>query len=137
MVLPKGSSAPGSTQNAFRKTMVGYRTHVQTYGWQELVRDGEMSGTEGQSKRLEGIQISLLNVPYPGSIEYRTHVHMAEHYDVWYRVHAQTFGWMGWAKNDEQAGTAGFSKRLEGIEIQVLPKDAPVPGDTDGAFREQ
>ena len=99
-----------------------------------------MSGTEGQSKRLEGIQISLLNVPYPGSIEYRTHVQTygwEESYHVWYRVHAQTFGWMGWAKNDEQAGTAGYSKRLEGIEIQVLPKDAPVPGDTDGAFREQ
>ena len=40
-------------------TSVSYRTHVQTYGWQGYVKDGEMSGTSGQSKRLEGININL------------------------------------------------------------------------------
>ena len=40
-------------------TSVSYRTHVQTYGWQGYVKDGAMSGTSGQSKRLEGINIKL------------------------------------------------------------------------------
>ena len=32
---------------------VKYQTHVQDIGWQTQVKDGEIAGTEGQSKRLE------------------------------------------------------------------------------------
>ena len=38
---------------------VEYQVHVQTYGWQGYVRDGATSGTSGQGKRLEGINIKL------------------------------------------------------------------------------
>ena len=34
----------------------------------------------------------------------------AEQYDVYYRVHAQDYGWLGWTKNGENAGTSGKSK---------------------------
>ena len=47
---------------------------------------------------------------------------MAEHYDVYYRVHAPTYGWLAWTKNGEAAGTAGLSKHLEGIQIVLVPK---------------
>ena len=146
---------------------VAYRTHVQTYGWQGWKYNGQMSGTSGQAKRLEGINIKLTNKPYSGSIVYTTHVQtygwqgnennpntwkrdgdmsgtsgeakrleairialtgeMAEHYDVYYRVHAQSFGWLGWAKNGEAAGTAGLAKRLEGIQIVLVPKGGNAP----------
>ena len=43
---------------------------------------------------------------------------------------------MGWAKNGELAGTAGYSKRLEGIEIKLVSKGAAAPGKTDGAYTE-
>ena len=137
---------------------VRYKTHVQTYGWQSYVYDGVMSGTSGEAKRLEGIQIKLGNnaMEYDLGVEYRTHIQKygwestwksnnqfsgtsgegkrleaiqirltgadADKFDVWYRVHAQSYGWLGWAKNGQEAGTAGQSKRLEGIEILVLPK---------------
>ena len=55
---------------------------------------------------------------------------MAEHYDIYYRVHAQTFGWLDWAKNGAPAGTAGYAKRLEGIEIKLVPKGGAAPGKT-------
>lgn len=87
------------------KTSVSYRTHVQTYGWQDYVKDGETSGTSGQSKRLEGIQIKLEHPEYTGDIEYRTHV--------------QTYGWQNYVKNDAMAGTTGQSKRLEAIQIRL------------------
>ena len=146
---------------------VAYRTHVQTFGWQGWKYNGQMSGTSGQAKRLEGIDIKLTNKPYSGSIVYTTHVQtygwqgnennpntwkrdgdmsgtsgeakrleairialtgeMAEHYDVYYRVHAQSFGWLGWAKNGEAAGTAGLAKRLEGIQIVLVPKGGNAP----------
>ena len=82
---------------------VTYQTHVQDYGWQEWKNDGKMSGTSGQSKRLEGINIKLQNLS--GSVEYQTHV--------------QDIGWQGWKSNGAMAGTSGQSKRLEAIKIKL------------------
>ena len=153
---------------------VAYRTHVQTYGWQGWKYNGQMSGTSGQAKRLEGIEIKLTNAPYSGGICYTTHVQsygwqeptnnpsawrrngtmsgtsgqakrleaicialtgdMQRHYDVYYRVHAQSFGWLGWAKNGAPAGTAGYAKRLEGIEIRLVPKGQAAPGSTARSY---
>mgnify|MGYP002579934958 CR=1 FL=1 len=99
-------------------TNITYRTHVQSYGWESRWRmNGEMSGTSGQAKRLEAIQIYLTG-------------ELANHYDVYYRVHAQSFGWLSWAKNGEASGTAGLAKRLEGIQIILVPKGSPEPGRT-------
>lgn len=154
------------------KVNVAYRTHVQTYGWQGWRYNGQMSGTSGEAKRLEGINIKLTNKPYSGSIVYTTHVQtygwqgqeknqntwkqdgqmsgtsgeakrleairinltgeMAEHYDIYYRVHAQTYGWLNWAKNGEAAGTAGYAKRLEGIQIVLVPKGEKAPARNYG-----
>ena len=100
---------------------IEYSTHVQSYGWQDPVADGKMSGTSGESKRLEAIKINLTG-------------EIAEKYDVYYRVHAQTYGWLDWAKNGEEAGTAGLSKRLEGIEIVLVAKGGDAPGDTDRPY---
>ena len=155
---------------------VMYKTHVQTFGWQKWMVNGQMSGTSGKAKRLEGINIKLTNAPYEGDIVYTTHVQkygwkdgkpdadkstwkkngemsgtngeakrleaicidltgeMAEHYDVYYRVHAQTFGWLGWAKNGEESGTAGYAKRLEGIQIVLVPKGGDAPADNYGGI---
>ncbi len=83
---------------------VYYQTHVQTYGWQDYVKDGEMSGTSGESKRLEGIRIKIDGVEGLG-VEYRTHV--------------QTYGWQDYVKDDAMAGTSGESKRLEAVNIRL------------------
>lgn len=82
-----------------------YRTHVQTFGWQGFVSNGLVSGTTGQSKRLEGIEIKLGNLPYEGGVRYKTHV--------------QTYGWQGWKQNGAMSGTSGESKRLEAISIEL------------------
>ncbi len=76
-----------------------------------------MAGTSGEAKRLEAIRIGLYG-------------EMAEKYDIYYRVHAQSYGWLGWAKNGEAAGTAGYAKRLEGIQIVLVEKGKPAPGKT-------
>jgi len=59
---------------------------------------------------------------------------MAEHYDIYYRVHSQNYGWLGWAKNGESAGTAGHSYRLEAIEIVLVEKGGEAPGSTTRSF---
>ena len=59
---------------------------------------------------------------------------MAEKYDIYYRVHAQSYGWLDWTKNGEPAGTAGYAKRLEGIEIKLVKKGENVPGSTANPY---
>ena len=76
-----------------------------------------MSGTSGRGLRLEAIEIRLTG-------------QMARLYDVYYRVHAQNVGWMGWAKNGVRSGTAGFGYRLEGIQVVLVPKGAKAPAAT-------
>lgn len=156
---------PGSADNV----NVMYKTHVQSFGWQNWVLNGTMSGTSGKAKRLEGINIKLSNAPYAGGIQYKTHIQsfgwekqwkkdgemsgtsgkakrleaiqiqlygeMSKHYDVYYRVHAQSYGWLNWAKNGEEAGTAGLAKRLEGIQIVLVPKGSAAPSANYGNIK--
>jgi uncharacterized protein YjdB len=82
------------------------------------VKNGAVSGTTGKAKRLEAIEIKLSG-------------DAATRYDIYYRVHSQTYGWMGWAKNGEPAGTEGLAKRLEAIEIKLVPKGGAAPGSTE------
>ena len=115
-LVAKGGAAPGTTVNAYidryainpNEKAVSYKTHVQDIGWQNYVRNGDISGTSGQSKRLEGIQIKLDNVA--GGIEYSTHV--------------QDIGWMNFVANDTMSGTSGQSKRLEAIKIRLTGEAA-------------
>lgn len=94
---------------------ITYRTHVQTFGWKQgWVSNDTFSGTSGKAKRLEAIEIKLTG-------------EVANYYDVYYRVHAQTYGWLGWAKNGQTAGSAGAAKRLEAIQICVVPKGSAAP----------
>lgn len=109
-LVPKGNPAPGSTGQPFRQAVLQYSTHVQEIGWQNFVADGQMSGTSGESKRLEAIRIQLASQLYSGDIEYKTHV--------------QDYGWQNFVKNGEMSGTSGESKRLEAIQIRLTGKMA-------------
>ena len=104
---------------------VEYKTHIQNIGWEKAFKKNrEMSGTSGMSYRLEAIQIKLTG-------------EMAEHYDIYYRVHAENFGWLDWTKNGASAGTAGYAYRLEGIEIKLVEKGGTAPGKTTRPFVEK
>ena len=82
-----------------------------TAGWNG---SGTAAGTSGKAKRLEAIRIRLTG-------------EMANKFDVYYRVHAQSYGWLDWAKNGEGAGTQGKAKRLEAIQIVIIPKGEHAP----------
>lgn len=105
-LVAKGSAAPGSTDNAYVHPLVQYQTHVQDFGWQAWMKDGALSGTAGQAKRLEGIKIQLVMPGYSGDVQYKTHI--------------QDYGWeKGWKQNGDMSGTSGEAKRLEAIQIQL------------------
>jgi hypothetical protein len=82
---------------------VRYLTHVQDSGWEsEWVTDGALSGTYGQSKRLEALKVELTGeLPAGASIETT--------------VHVQNQGDLGPFAMGSAAGTTGLSLRLENI----------------------
>ena len=112
----------GITKTDVKKTKLAiyYQVHCQDYGWEvdekddaDLTKwksDGAKSGTEGESKRLEGIRIQLPE-GVSGSVEYRTHI--------------QNTGWeTKWKKDGEVSGTSGKSLRLEAIQVKLTGKVA-------------
>ena len=163
------AAAPAATVDGSDRAHVQYRSHLQTYGWQNWKNDGDISGTTGKAKRLESLKLELKNKDYTGGICYNAHVQtigwqadpnksatwkkdgefcgttgnakrleaiqielygeMAEHYDIYYRVHSQTYGWMKWAKNGEMSGTTGQHKRIEGIQVVLVKKGEQAPSD--------
>lgn len=92
-------------------TGVIYSTNINGDGWQDWRSNGEMSGTEGESKAIEGIRIKFSNYQN-ASIKYSSHV--------------QDCGWQEWVSDGELSGTEGQAKRLEAIKIEAtnLPEDA-------------
>lgn len=87
-----------ATKNA--KMSVSYMVHRQDLDWEtDWKKDGEESGTVGQSKRLEAIRIKLPEVYQDLS----NIVHM-------YRI---SDGKRHGVKMEKESGTEGQSKRLE------------------------
>lgn len=85
---------------------VSYSTHVQTIGWQDYVKDGEMAGTQSRALRMEGIRINLENTgETQGSIEYQAHV--------------QSIGWQDYVGAGELAGTTARKLRVEAVRIRL------------------
>ena len=82
-----------------------YKCHVQTYGDLPWVRDGMIAGTEGQSKRLDGLWIN----PPVGVV-----------FDV--DIHMQGIGWKTYEDlghdNNVFLGTRGEKRRIEAIRIR-------------------
>lgn len=50
-------------------------------------------------------------------------------------MHSADFGWGGWASNGASAGSQGFAKAAQAIEVRLVPKGQGAPGDTANAFR--
>ena len=153
-VVNEIDDVPVSIEEAGNAHIV-YRTHVENIGWMNSVKDGTLSGTTGEAKRMEAIEINLES-SLSGSVEYITYIEnyawetkykkdgelsgtegkalrleaigikltgeIANQYDIYYRVHAADYGWLEWAKNGETAGTIGLAKRLEAIEIKLVKK---------------
>ncbi|MBE7069757.1 MAG: hypothetical protein E7386_04590 [Ruminococcaceae bacterium] len=103
----------------------GIRYKVLSQGsskWKSWAADGKVAGTA--SKRLEAIKIELTG-------------DVASHYDVCYRTLTDSYGWLNWAKNGEASGTVGYSKKVQAIQIVLVPKDSGLPGNASGIVSQQ
>ena len=123
-VVPKGDTAPSASHDGYNQNdartfiqksgskpslntniSVEYQTHVQDIGWQNVKKNGQLSGTTGKALRLEGVKIKLNHQPYSGGIKYSTHV--------------QNVGWQNDVSNGQLSGTTGKALRLEAMKISL------------------
>lgn len=85
---------------------VSYQVHAMNIGWQEYKTDGEIAGTVGEARRIEGFIIDLKNTSgLSGEIKYRAHV--------------QDIGWQTYRTNGEIAGTTGQKKHIEAVQMYL------------------
>lgn len=82
------------------------KAHLQGYGWKlyEDVQKDTLIGSEGESKRLEAIEMELIGV---------------EGKQVYYRTHLTDVGWTNEIKGGFTSGTVGISKSIEAIQIYI------------------
>ena len=120
--------------------VIKYQAHVSGIGWQNYVDTGEVAGTTGQGRALEALKINVENLGgISGSIEYQAHIsgigwltgELATKYDIYYHVYVENVGWLDWATNDQISGTVGYGNPLKAIEIKLVEKGQPAPGDTE------
>lgn len=108
-LVNKEMGAPGKTDMPMKQRMIEYQTHVEESGDGDWIYDGNLSGSVGKAKRLEGIRINILSIP---------------NVNVRYCTHVQDIGWQREKENGQLAGTKGKAKRLEAIKIYLSGKDA-------------
>ena len=100
------------------------KVHVQDYGWLGWRASSPTGGlgTDGQSKRVEAMRLRLSS----GLSSAGWH--------LYYRLHVQDLGWLGWARDGQLAGTAGYARRAEKVELRLVGPGEAAPG-VGQAFR--
>lgn len=84
---------------------VSYKTHISGIGWERsYAKNGSVSGTTGQSRRIEALRVSLANSDGLG---------------IQYRAHVQSIGWQDWVADGAVSGTTGKSLRVEAVELKL------------------
>jgi len=86
---------------------VEYYTYLRGSSSNEnkIEKNGEISGTTGENRIIEGINIELLNAPEEARIKYKAHV--------------QDIGWMNWVSDGDFAGIFNGNKKIEAIQIEL------------------
>ncbi len=107
--------------NAQYEGNIEYSSYVKGVGWQDYVSNGADSGTTGQSKSIEAIKVRLTG-------------EMANHYDIYYRVHSSNFGWQGWTCSDNAAGSLNYGQQIEAIQFQLVSRYETSPEISDNAL---
>ena len=112
---------------------IQYQLHNSGKGWSNFVSSGTVVRAPEPGEIVNVTQISndfrrqeVIEIKLTGELE--------EAFDVFYKVHVQTQGDLGWAKNGETAGSQGLCKRMEKLTIQILPK-GELPSGYNPNFR--
>lgn len=74
-------------------------------------------GSTAKSKQAQAVKIKLTGA-------------LAKSYNVYYRVYASDYHWLGWAKNGQAAGTKGHKYSMGALQVKLVLKGDGAPGST-------
>ncbi|MDY3362866.1 hypothetical protein PG623_02515 [Riemerella anatipestifer] len=97
-----GSYTKVTTTNSSSSVTFAYNGHLQNLGWQGWKSLGYMSGTTGESRRMEALQFTS-----------------STYFPLEVRGHVQNIGWMPWVGLNDIVGTTGDHLRLEAVQLNV------------------
>ncbi len=92
-----------------RYFFIEYQSHVADIGWMGWAKNGNLSGTTGQARQMEAINIRLVGDDGNSIIMP----------DVQYHVYVRGKGWSSWMTDGQTAGTTGQALPIEAIEIRL------------------
>lgn len=89
------------------------------YGWMDWAKNGQYAGSEGQSKRLEGIEIKVVRrgEAAPGST---TRPYAGPAVGVEYQVNVCNHGWTSPVRNGALAGSIGQGRGIQELRVSAL-----------------
>lgn len=93
------------SQSYITRPSLTVQSHIGSVGWQGAVAEGAVSGTVGQSRRIEAMIIRCSDFTGRNGIQYRSHV--------------QNIGWQGWCNSGGTSGTTGRSLQIEAVQIKL------------------
>ena len=108
-LVNKGDTTIKKQSNSYIESVdkLSYSSHVSDIGWMKYVDSSVVSGTTGQSRRLEAFKIKKSS-SLPGDVVYKSYISRR--------------GWSNEVKNNEISGTTGLSRNLEAISIRLTGK---------------
>ena len=122
--VTSGNTAGTTSKKGLRKiklSLVGisgsicYRTHTVKSGWTKTAKNGKASGSG--KRNITGVKVWLTGAA-------------AKKYNVYYRMYFKGYGWLGWAKNKQVAGTTKDFAHASAIQVKLVAKGAAAPGRT-------
>ncbi len=90
--------------------------------------DQSPAADEGDDEWLEDGAVATVDEGV-SVLQVRLSDELSERYDVWYRMRTQAEGWLGWAKNGENAGSE--VSPVVDVQVTLQDKDDPAPDATD------
>jgi len=112
-------------------TTIQYRGHVQGVAWQNWVSNSQVAGTEGQSRRMEALQVKLVNMP-SYSICYTTT--LGQHKSKLFDTKAGT---ISKGCDGQVAGTTGERRPMDKLQITLRKDGIPVNQIEEKTKKEQ
>ncbi len=96
---------------------INYQLLFSNVGWTSGKSNGGQLSSTAKSNSVEAIKICLSG-------------DLASYFDVWYRVHVDNVGWLGWAKDGAVAGGTGYGVHVQAVLVRLTRKGANAPGST-------
>lgn len=100
---------------------IEYRVTTEGGRYGNWVSAGKLAGHEKSDKTLSKIQIRLTG-------------QVSKAYDIYYRVKIKRYGWLGWSKNGESAGSTGLDLPITAYQVKLVKKGAECTLDTKDSY---